>query len=499
MSAIDYRRNVVNQPIYIRQRKAENPFIDVSDSARLLSRLVIAVTILAGWLIGVMGKDAAPHVFPRLIVFTFYVLTITLPLWFKLPKIGILHPLFIISAYSFMKDMLPSLSLNSLGLSDHPFLGGVSSSQMAILHIEVIGLYAFAALMTYAGYYAVNGIQWRMLHFRGKNSIVIAVGLFSLIAGITGFLLLIDLSGGLYDHLKNITRGSESKWWVKDATYASAYATLCKLLSVPPALYLLKGKNPTRSPFFWILAFIAISTGYAVGGRRSGMAGPVVILVACWILRTKQLSIGRIGIIWFLLFLSVGILGEYRRSNWTASRRVNTAVFENTDFLTAVEMSWDELQGRKSGSPMYLIIKQVPNDVPYLYGVNYLTYINRFIPRRIWPDKPRGLATQCSEVFYGRFGSGAIPMGPVGEAYWSGGLFAVTIVFFIWGTILRSIGSFFIRFQHSSFACLLYLITLTRLTPSELGFGGWVYVVAPAAILLIMVGEMTPNLSGSRR
>ena len=490
MSATEFQRNTFVQPTYFRPRSPENPFINISDSVRLLSRLVIVLTLAAGWLIGLFGEDAASYAFPRLIVFTIYFLTITLPLWCKIPNAGVLHPLFIIAAYSFLKNTVPSLSLNSLGLSSHPYMPGVGPKDMAFLHIQVMGLYTFASLMTYAGYFAGNGIQWKFLNFRGRKSTVTAIGVFALIAGLVGFWLLTDLSGGFYDHMKNITKGSDSKVWAKDAKYASLYATLCRLLIIPPALYMMNAKHATRSPIFWALAIITIFTGYFVSGRRSGIVSPIVILVACWILRTKQISIGRIGIIWFLLFLSIGILGEFRRSNWDGSRRVNTDAFSNTDFQSAVEMSWEEMQGRKSGSPMYIILKRVPNNVQYLYGTNYLAYVNRFIPRRIWPGKPKGLATKCAEVFYGRFQSGAIPMGPVGEAYWSGGIIAVTVVFFIWGTILRSIGVFFIRFRHSSFACLLYLITLTRLSPNELGFGAWVTTVLPAVLILMFAGEI---------
>jgi hypothetical protein len=139
-----------------------------------------------------------------------------------------------------------------------------------------------------------------------------------------------------------------------------------------------------------------------------------------------------------------------------------------------------------------LILENVPDNVPFLYGVNYLNYVNRFIPRQIWKNKPRGLATQCAETFYGRVDAGAIPMGAVGEAYWSGGIIAVSIVFFLWGRLLASVGMFFVRFRHSAFACLLYFVTLTQLEPSEQGFAQWIYVVAPACIVLLLVGEITP-------
>lgn len=491
MSTKFIQQNAPPTVMYFRKPVVENPFVEVSDSVLLLARIVIATTLVYGWGIGLFGEGAAPNKILRLFCFTFYLGVQTLPLWWKLPKMGILHPLFLISAYSFMKDMIPSLSLSVLGLSFHPFMPSVGPSGLSIIHIQVMLLYATSLIFTYLGYYSSVGIKWKFIRFRGDRSVLVGTGIICFIVGLTAFYLLTELSGGFYLHLKNIARGSTAKLWVQDATNASTYVTLCRLLTIPPALWMLAGKkNPVVSPGFWLTAITALSVGYLTAGRRSGMIGVVVILVACWILRSKKVAIGRLGVIWTLLFLSIGILGEYRRTNWDGSSRVNTEAFSDTTLTDAFKKSMGELQGRKSNAPIYLIVDRVPYQVPYLYGSNYLAWASRFIPRRFWPEKPVGYATQCAEVFYGRYNSGAIPMGAVGEAFWSGGWFIIPIVFLIWGRCLRSIGNFFLRFRHSAFACLLYFLTITRLQPDELGFGGWVYMVIPTCAILMLMGEI---------
>ncbi len=472
------------------EEDSANPFVEVSDSVQLLARLTIVLAIVFAWWVGLTDRDSAPYPFARLTVFTIYTAIQTLPLWYRLPSMGLLHPLYVISAYLFLKGTIPSLSQSALGNTRHPGLPTFTAEGISILYMKVTGLYILAQISTYLGFFTGKGIRWTFIDFRNTRNVIVYFTLASFVISLVSFYLLTDLSGGLYAHLKNITRGNAAKVWVKDASNASIYATFAGLVVLPPAFVMLSAKRPGLSPVFWFLLSTSISVNYLIAGRRSAIVSAVVIVVACWVLRTRQVALTRLSIIWFLLFLSIGIFGEYRRSNWDGRRSVNLSAFQVTDIGEAMEKTWNDIQSRRSGSPVPLIVERVPKTVPYLYGTNYLGYINRFIPRRIWPGKPKGLATKCAEVFYGRYGSGAIPMGPLGEAYWSGGIFAIPIVFFLWGRLLCSFGTFFIRFRYSSMACILYLLTVTRLQPSELAFGKWVYVVVPTCMLLVFFGEL---------
>jgi hypothetical protein len=467
-----------------------NPFVEISDPVYLLARLTIVMALGFAWWVGLNDRDSAPYPVARLTVFTIYLAVHTLPLWYRLPSMGLLHPLYIISAYLFLKGTIPSLSQSAIGNTRHPGLPTFSAEGVTILYMKVTGLYILAQVCTYFGFFTGTGIRWHFIDFRNKQNVVFYFALASLVIGLAGFYLLMDLSGGFYAHLKNITRGSTAKVWVKDPANASLYATLAGLIILPPAFMMLATKRAGLNPVFWLLLSTSISINYLVAGRRSGIVSAVVIVVACWVLRTRKIPLTRLGIIWLLLFLSIGIFGEYRTSNWDGRQRVNFNAFQVTDIGEAMEKTWSDLQSRRRGSPVPLIVERVPDNVPYLYGMNYLGYINRFIPRRFWPEKPKGLATQCAEVFYGRYGSGAIPMGALGEAYWSGGIYAIPIVFFLWGRLLCSFGNFFIRFRYSAMACVLYLLTVTRLQPSELAFGQWVYIVVPTCMLLVFFGEL---------
>ena len=240
----------------------ENPFVEISESIQLLARLAIFITIAFAWWVGLSDRDSTPYPTARLVMFTVYTAIQTLPLWYRLPGVGLLHPLYIISAYILLKGTIPSLSQTAIGYRNIPGLPTMSSQGVAILHMKVVGLYFLAQIFTYFGFFTGRGIRWNFIEFRNKQNVVTYFMIASLVIGLVSFWLLIDLSGGLYPHLKNITRGNAAKNWVKDASNASIYATLCGLIVLPPGFMMLVGKKPGFNPAFWALTATSISVSY---------------------------------------------------------------------------------------------------------------------------------------------------------------------------------------------------------------------------------------------
>ncbi len=84
----------------------------------------------------------------------------------------------------------------------------------------------------------------------------------------------------------------------------------------------------------------------------------------------------------------------------------------------------------------------MPGEVSPLFGETYLkNVVLCFIPRVMWPSKPRGVGVRCAEVFFGRYGVGGIPPGTVGEAYWNGLIPGVVLVHLVFGVFLRFLDS----------------------------------------------------------
>lgn len=492
---INYNRSLL-KPNYHRLGTggSTNPFIDVPDSIYALSRLSILVFLCFLVWFGYSTKEVAPNLHLRIAACVLYTLVTTAPLWIRFKGIGLVHPLYLLAAKDFLREVVPNIRIWAQGIEFHSAMSGMSPAKISFLQVELMLLGSFAGLATFAGYFATRGIKWSFIRFRDKQSLTLTAGIFAWLISCASLYLLIDLSGGLEEHLKNISVGDQHRIYVKDIRFGSIYTVLAGIFMVAPALWLLAGKrSPLPNPLFWIISISGIAGSYLAQGRRTPVVQSTIILLACWILRTRQIAIGRMLMIGLLAFLSVGILGEFRRSNWTKSRSVNFEAFTEANINQAFTKSFGELEGQRSGGPTMIIIAKVPEQVPYLLGRNYFNYINRFIPRMIWRDKPQGIGIECARVFYHRTNSGGVPAGEIGEAYWSGGIIGVAIAFFIWGIILKCIGNFFVKFRFSAFASLVYLITLTKLGPSENGFRAWLYMIGPALLILGSMGIFSFN------
>jgi oligosaccharide repeat unit polymerase len=479
----------VSKPVPIKEsirrakRALTNPYVPIPRRILDLSILVVAGYLLMLYAFAFTSEKAAPMIGLRMLVVTVYVLISTSPLWLRRKEMGLFHPLYIFSVYTFLKSTVPNARVWADGVASHTALRGMSANAVTEIHIQLFMLLSLSWICMFIGFALSKGLRWRFITFRDRKRLLIFGSVLCTVIGVAALFLLMDLSGGMSQHLKNITRGHSSKIWVKDAEFASVYAVLVNLTIVAPAIWILKGNRPFLKPLLWILIAISICCSFLVNGRRSAVLMVSLVLVACWILRRRSLAIGRLAVIGIFLFAMVSVAGEFRRSNWSGSA-VNYDAVSDLSLGETLQQSLEELESRREAGAVYPIIAYVPSREPFLIGKNYLDYVNRFIPRFIWKDKPRGIGIECARVFYGRTNSGGIPPGGLGEAYWSGGVLGVIIVFLLWGAVLKSLGNFFKRFSHSATASMLYLASVGTLGPSEPQFRAWLYMVAPAIILL---------------
>lgn len=407
----------------------------------------------------------------------------TIPLWAKLPGIGIFHPLFILCAIEFAHSTLTSLQAVAAGLSFHPAIPSFAPDHLSSLQTQVLWLQIISWLAIYTGYYSVSGLKWRRMSITESRTSIMALSIASFLIGLVVLLLLFDLSGGFEKHLINTARGHANKIWEKEADLSSTYSALAKLLIVAPAVWLLRSKRAFLNPLFYATTILSVCGLYMVNGRRSAVVSAIVLFAFCWVYRRRAVPTGRVALICIGLLTFFGIAEQFREANWKSKRTVNLEAL--TDFRPTEDVynSFLSLQSRKQVAAHYPIVAKVPERVPYLYGSNYIGYLNRFVPRLFWKNKPRGVGVKCAEIFYGKRNAGGVPPGGIGEAYWSGGTVGVALVFTIWGMVLRSVGNFFVRFRGSIIGMLLYLATLGILGPSEPQFRSWFNVVVPAVAI----------------
>jgi|GEM_PF-4815494 len=465
-------------------------FVEVPRFARLIARSMVILYFVVLVLLAMLSDGMPLLTAGRVAAVGLMLILSCWPLLFSMPGVGFLHPLYFLSAYGFVKGTLLDLPGYAFGLETHPALPTLRPFEIGKLQIEAILLDALAWLMIYAGFRIAKGFSWRSLQFHEKPQLEFWGAVLAYILGMLSFVLLVQVSGGFEQHLKNIARGMDAKVFVGNPQFASTYAFLVTLTMIAPALLLLKKRDAARRPLFWLLALSSSVLLLLVNGRRSAILRPTLLFLTCWVHRNGRLPIFSMVVIAIVLLLSIGVVGEYRRSNWSSpSNRVNFDAVTDLNLEQAFQLSLGEIQTRREGGPIYPIIYRVPSEIPFLYGMNYFDYIKRFTPRILWPTKPRGIGVDCARTFYGV--TYAIPPGPLGEAYWSGGPLGVAIVFFLWGMLLKSLFKFFLRFHQSSIACLLYLMTLAMLTPDETGFRSWSFLFVPTVSLLFATGMLT--------
>ena len=462
-------------------------FVEVPKRLKDVAILVVLGYLTLLFFVTFQNTNPVPFTIVRLLAVLAYVIISSSPLWYPRKDIGLFHPLYLIAGFTFIKSTIPNTRVWSEGVSQHPALPGWTEQSVSLLHVKIIMLQCLSWICILLGYQLSKGVRWRFLQFRDKHRINLVGAIFCFFIGLFCLYQLLALSGGLDAHLKNIARGFAAKRWVGDAQYASVYAALIPMSIALPAILILSLKKPFLNPMTWGTMAVAVVASYLVNGRRSAVVIAVLVFTACWLLRRRSLAIGRLAMIGLVGFAMIGILGEFRRSNWT-NRSVDFTVFQELDLELALVNSLEELESRNEAGANFPIVGLVPSKVGFLYGRNYFDYINRFIPRLFWPDKPRGIGIECAEVFYGRYDKGGIPPGALGEAYWSGGVIGVVIIFFCWGMVLKSIGNIFLRFSQSSVACLLYLATIGTLGPSEPQFRAWLYLVGPLVLVLMIFG-----------
>jgi hypothetical protein len=464
-------------------QQAGDAFIRVPVSLTNLLRMYLLVFIGGFGCLTLLSTDAAPYTAERFTLSTVYILVATLPLWFGDQRIGLLHPLFVTSAMSLVRGITPNFTIFSLGFSKHVALPDLPADTISSIHLQVLTLQTLAVMCVYIGYACSRGNSWRAISFTEKKSLAYLAGGLTFSASIIATYLLVDLSGGIESHIKNITRGNSSKIWARDPEFASVYMSLVSLGVVAPTLIIIYKKRFHLNPIFWITAIAAIATGFLANGRRSGILLPILVMGSSWIMQRRSVPIIHTAAIVVGIFFSVGLIGEFRRSNWSDGD-VNYDAFANFDISRGLSLSLEEMQSRRQSSPIYAIVALVPSKVDYTPS-NYASYLYRFVPRLLWKDKPRGVGISCAEVFYGKYGSGGIPPGALGEAYWAGGLLGVVVVFTLWGSVLKSLSTFYLSFRRFWPASLIYLATVTILGPSEPQFRAWLFLILPTILAMI--------------
>lgn len=198
---------------------------------------------------------------------------------------------------------------------------------------------------------------------------------------------------------------------------------------------------------------VQISSGFLIGG---GIQTATALMA---------FSIGKKKIPAFVLCVIMAVLsflhagkGDMRAEFWAEERNYSLSVHNPLDIYQFwIRASWNRItaaegddQGAQSlierGSLLQylsLVVNETPQSRPFMEGVTYFQAIAIFIPRFLWPDKPRATTSDDSlSIYYGLLTeetaeSTSISLGRISEAWANFGWIGVVLVGALMGLILR--------------------------------------------------------------
>jgi hypothetical protein len=269
-------------------------------------------------------------------------------------------------------------------------------------------------------------------------------------------LLFLQLQGGVIAHMATLAGGRH-----RMGELNGHFLVINNFLPYVIILWYAYQPKALRNPFFLLAFFVASISQFVVTGSRSALLMPLAMLLAVWILHNRRLPVIRVILLGVCMVLSIGILGEVRRSGDEGS--IDISPLLESDLTTAWASLQEERAARAKGTDL-AVAAIVPEKENYLYGTTYLAALAFWVPRSIWREKPRGAGAHAAALLYhGRdtmdgYRGGGYPLNGAYEAFWNYWYPGVVIVYLIFGSILGLVSRWFCRESANPYAVVGLLI-----------------------------------------
>jgi hypothetical protein len=179
------------------------------------------------------------------------------------------------------------------------------------------------------------------------------------------------------------------------------------------------------------------------------MSGLLLILVVAEkkISLYKKISLLVVGLIAlsFIQLFKLDLRRAYKKGENASVTALATKVVSNSQETELEAFIYPIYQRMNQGYNIALVQNRIPRQVNYLGGEYLgLTFISSFVPRIVWPDKPKAGGAENMRIYTGIIlTSWSTNVGPLGEAYGNFGHFGGWVYLFVF--------SFFIRFAYTKF------------------------------------------------
>jgi hypothetical protein len=383
--------------------------------------------------------------------------------------LGVLHPLLFGVVLWPVLSIMP-LTIGSFGgwagvvagepVSTPYFYGlpGYSGANVWMAIAKYNALTILALLSTYAGY----------LMFRGKGNFsprpktitdtvsLRAVMIVLIALSLVVLLVFLRARGGINLHLTSLGGGR-----FKQLAGDGIIMLITDLGMIALFVWTAARPSDVKTPiFFACLGAVTAAQFLSNGSRGSALVVPLTVGII-WALRRRQIPWKTALILIPFMFAAIGLLGAVRSSSWTGSNAAEAA--STTGWADSLARAQAEVELRRAMSAPVPVVERGFNvSGGPLLGQSYLVALTAFVPRPLWPDKPRGVGSLYARWFLGAsFAGTTIPVGPEAEMYWNFGLAGVVVLSVLYGLSLRWIYRFYVRRYEDPFAIVFYITFLT--------------------------------------
>lgn len=201
---------------------------------------------------------------------------------------------------------------------------------------------------------------------------------------------------------------------------------LARLVVVAVLLLLVEPMSGNSRPWVWVFAFAA-ALAFVPFGYRALVVLAVGSPVALYHLAVRRLSTRSMVIGALLAASALFTMGFVRLLSTRGVERALSALSKRP--VTAVHFAFNAVGEFKTFDAASIVIRDVPEVMPYNYGETFFRVPWMIVPRRLWPEKPVPSGYIIVQRYLPNLQTAYPPMA-VGELFAAGGWIAVFVGFF---------------------------------------------------------------------
>jgi hypothetical protein len=299
-------------------------------------------------------------------------------------------------------------------------------------------------------------VHWE---FDGKRLRALAIVLIGISVAV--LLVLISLRGGLALHLADMARGR-----FRSLAGLGPLVSAVDLGLVALIVWTAARPGDVKQPVFLVLILVVAAAQFVSNGARSAAFAVFMMVGLAWALRVRRIPWRLALILAPLFFLAFGVLNIVRTSGFgdqTAAEAILST--DAGQVLSRVQEEIDLRQSLESTVPVIWEGHTLMNGP--LWGSSYGGAIFAFVPRWVWPQKPRGPGSLYAQNFLGEVREGlAVPVNPTAEEHWNFGILGVILISVLYGGLIHHAHNFYIARPDNPFAVAAFVLFMTTFHPS---------------------------------